>query len=205
MRSAPPRATVPTASLPSLARLVSPRLPSRPPPGTWHADSVGSTIGLDLGAGRPARLVGRFERHEARLEVGVGGHTSLVGRVDAASLVVAGHEPADRLLAADVLGCCAEHPELRFASTAVAIDGERLELDGELTIRGRTRLVTGAGVVAVLGGRIALTVATAFDARQFGLTGGARSSDGLAPARLVEVVVDLVLTPFEPTSPHPTL
>ena len=157
-------------------------------------------------------FVGRFERYDARLEVAEDGRAGLACHVDPASMSSADDDGlAARLRTTDLLGC-ARHPCVRFASTAVAVIGDRVELDGELTIRGRTLMVTGSGAVHVLDGeRIALTASTVFDRRQFGSTRNQLTSGDVALAHEVAVRVDLVLArvasppPLRPTTKSPTL
>lgn len=39
------------------------------------------------------------------------------------------------------------YPEITFASSAIAIDGDRVELDGELTIKGTTKPLRATGTL----------------------------------------------------------
>ncbi|HEX6620728.1 MAG TPA: YceI family protein, partial [Solirubrobacteraceae bacterium] len=118
-------------------------------------------------------------------------------RVDSISVV---EPPAMR---ASVLGPeffdAERHPEITFRSTAIRLDGDgRAEVDGELTIRGVTRPITGSGHYApprqVAFGEVAgMQLQTRFDRREFGfdwqmeLPGG-----GNAVGWEVEVDIDLL-------------
>lgn len=84
----------------------------------------------------------------------------------------------------DVAGIVAEVQGARFASTAIRRDGDHLEVDGAVTIGGRTLAVTGSGTAAEEGEALVLTLATVVDRRQFGI--------GWPPAH--EVAVDIRLT-----------
>ena len=119
-------------------------------------------------------------------------------RVDSISVV----EPA--AMRASVLGPeffdVERHPEILFRSTAVRLaDYGRVEVEGELTIRGITRPVTASGYYApprssAFGEIAGLELKTSFDRRDFGfhwqmeLPGG-----GDAVGWEVEVDIDLLL------------
>ncbi len=119
-------------------------------------------------------------------------------RVESISVV----EPA--AMRASVLGPeffdAERHPEIAFRSTALRLAGDgRVDLDGELTIRGVTRPVTAAGRYdaprASSFGEIAgMQLHTRFDRREFGfdwqmqMPGG-----GDAVGWDVEVEIDLLL------------
>jgi len=122
-------------------------------------------------------------------------------RVDSISVV----EPA--AMRASVLGPeffdAERHPEITFNSTAVSLDSDGLvALDGELTIRGVTRLVSASGHYtpprpSSFGEVAGLQLKTSFDRREFGfdwqmeLPGG-----GNAVGWDVEVDIDLLLMPI---------
>jgi polyisoprenoid-binding protein YceI len=92
------------------------------------------------------------------------------------------------------------HPEVTFRSTAVRLSGDgRAEVDGELTIRGITRPVTGTGHFAAprassFGEVAGLHLQTNFDRREFGfawqieMPGG-----GNALGWDVQLTIDLLL------------
>ena len=119
-------------------------------------------------------------------------------RVDSVSVV----EPA--AMRVSVLGPeffdAERHPEITFRSTAVRLVGDgRAEVDGELTIRGVTRPVSGSGHYSPprpssYGEVAGLQLKTSFDRREFGfdwqmeLPGG-----GDAVGWEVEVDIDLLL------------
>jgi polyisoprenoid-binding protein YceI len=119
-------------------------------------------------------------------------------RVDSISVV----QPA--AMRASVLGPeffdAERHPELSFRSTAVSLDSDGLvAVDGELTIRGVTRLVSASGHYAPprpssFGEVAGLQLQTTFDRREFGfdwqmeLPGG-----GNAVGWDVQVDIDLLL------------
>lgn len=92
------------------------------------------------------------------------------------------------------------YPELRFASEEIRFGGDgRLELDGELTMRGTTRPVTARGEYATprqaaFGEVAGLRIHTEVDRRDFGFDWQMElPSGGLAVGWEVQVDVDLML------------
>ena len=71
-----------------------------------------------------------------------------------------------------------------FASTALRRDGDLLEVDGEVTINGRTLAVTAGGTVAEPMGALVVEMRSVVDRRQFGV------ESEIGP----EVTVDVRLT-----------
>jgi len=144
------------------------------PTGTWQVDPVHSTVGFAVRHMVVSTFRGRFEAYDARLVVGEDGSAELTGTVDAASISVKDPALAAHLVSPDFFHA-ERHPELRFRSTAMRRDGDRLEVDGELTIKGRTLAVTGRATVTdahedPFGGvRMGLELETIIDRRQFGL------------------------------------
>ena len=119
-------------------------------------------------------------------------------RVDSISVV----EPA--AMRASVLGPeffdAERHPEIRFRSTEVRLaDYGRVEVEGELTIRGITRPVTASGYYAsprssAFGEIAGLELRTSFDRRDFGLQWQMKlPGGGDAVGWEVEVDIDLLL------------
>ena len=56
-----------------------------------------------------------------------------------------------------------------FATTAIRRDGDLLEVDGEVTINGRTLAVTSIGTVTEPPGALVLELRSVVDRRQFGV------------------------------------
>ena len=167
--------------------------------GTYHALPVPSTFAFAV------RHSGVFDYRGSLSDVtatlhGDGDALTLEGsaRVDSISIV----EPA--AMRASVLGPeffdAERNPEITFRSTAVRLaDGGDAEVDGELTIRGVTRPITGSGHYASprlssFGEVAGLQLHTSFDRREFGfdwqmeLPGG-----GNAVGWEVAVDIDLLL------------
>jgi len=92
------------------------------------------------------------------------------------------------------------HPEIRFRSTELRLaDYGRVEVEGELTIRGITRPVTASGYYAsprssAFGEIAGLELRTSFDRRDFGLQWQMKlPGGGDAVGWEVEVDIDLLL------------
>ena len=92
------------------------------------------------------------------------------------------------------------HPKVSFRSTDLRLDGDgRIELDGELTIRGVTRPVSASGRYApprqaAFGEAAGLELHASFDRREFGFDWQAEMPDGgEALGWEIRLEVDLLL------------
>jgi polyisoprenoid-binding protein YceI len=147
---------------------------TRLPVGTWVVDRVHSTVGFSVKFMAVSTFRSRFDDFAASLTVEEDGSARLTGRARAASIAVGDPEFAAHL-AAPVFFDSEEFPELRFESTLVRRAGSRVELDGLLTIKGRTLPVVAAGTVIdahedPFGSvRMCLELETCVDRRQFGM------------------------------------
>jgi polyisoprenoid-binding protein YceI len=167
--------------------------------GTYHSQPVSSTIAFAV------RHSGVFWYRASLSDVaatlrGDGDALVLEGsaRVDSISVV----EPA--AMRASVLGPeffdAERHPEIAFRSTEVRLAGDgRAEVDGELTLRGVTRPITGSGNYAApreagFGEVAGLQLQASFDRRAFGFNWQAElPGGGDAVSWEVEVKIDLLL------------
>lgn len=87
------------------------------------------------------------------------------------------------------------HPRARFVATGMrALGGDRFEVTGELTIKGRTRTVSAPFTLRRVGERAVVTGAFAIKRLQFGIGEGAWA-DLSALADEVEVRFELAATP----------
>jgi polyisoprenoid-binding protein YceI len=111
------------------------------PTGTWTVDPVHSSIGFSIRYSGIGTFRGTFEDFDAML---VDGRLEGVARV--ASVKVDDPQLAGHLQSPDFFDA-ERHPELRFVSTAIERDGERVSVRGELTLRGVTQPVEIAGAV----------------------------------------------------------
>jgi polyisoprenoid-binding protein YceI len=143
------------------------------PAGTWTVDPVHSSIAFSITHNNVATFRSQFTSYEATLTGGE--QPQLVGTVDVASIDIDEPQLKGHLMSPDFFDT-ERHPKLTFTSTRldVAEDGS-VRLAGELEIKGNKREVEATGrfgeLGADLGGnpRVALSVSTAVDRRDFGL------------------------------------
>jgi polyisoprenoid-binding protein YceI len=118
-------------------------------PGTWNLDTVHSSAGFVVKHMVVAKFRGHFDTIEATLVDGV-----LTGSVKVDSLVVKDENLKGHLLSPDFFEA-EKFPEITFKSTSIAVDGEDVTVEGELTVKGNTVPVTGKGELAGPGTDIA--------------------------------------------------
>jgi polyisoprenoid-binding protein YceI len=126
------------------------------PTGTWNVDKVHSSIGfaVDYMAGT---FHGTFSDFDASVADGV-----LRGSAKVASVQVKDENLAAHLQSPDFFDAQA-HPELTFTSKAISRDGDRVTIDGEITIKGHTES-------AEITGEISDPMADPYGGERFGLT-----------------------------------
>jgi polyisoprenoid-binding protein YceI len=141
---------------------------------TWRVDAVHSTIGFAVKHMIVSTFRGRFETYDATL-VDVDGELAIDGWVDVSSIVVKDPDLAAHLQSPEFFDAAA-HPQLRLTSIDIAVDAEgAVVLEGELTIKGRTRRVRAVGsstpaLEDPFGGvRRGLELETTIDRRDYGL------------------------------------
>ena len=165
------------------------------PPGTWRLDPVHSSVGFEVDyLGGTFR--GTFRDVEARLTVDETG-ASLAGTAQVSSVDVKDDSLAAHLQAPDFFDAERE-PELRFAADGIALDGESVIVEGEITIKGVTKPVGVAGkVVAPVtdphgNERVGLRVAATVDRTEFGVSWNAPlPRGGQALSNEVGIVAEL--------------
>jgi polyisoprenoid-binding protein YceI len=126
------------------------------PTGTWQVDKVHSSVGfaVDYMAGT---FHGTFGEFAAAVADGV-----LHGSAKVASVQVKDENLAAHLQSPDFFDAQAQ-PELTFTSKAIHRDGDRVTIDGEITIKGRTQ-------AAEISGRISDPIEDSYGGERFGLT-----------------------------------
>jgi polyisoprenoid-binding protein YceI len=104
------------------------------PTGTWSIDRVHSTIGfaIDYMAGT---FQGSFGDVDAELNDGALRGSAKVSSIQVADPNLAGHLQAPDFFDAE------RYPELRFESSDIRRDGDKLTVDGEIEIKGHTEPV----------------------------------------------------------------
>jgi polyisoprenoid-binding protein YceI len=139
------------------------------PTGTWQVDKVHSSIGfaIDYMAGT---FHGTFSDFDAAVTDGV-----LNGSAKVASVQVKDENLAAHLQSPDFFDAEA-HPELTFTSNQISRDGDRVMIDGEVTIKGHTEPVEITGEISdpiadpYGGERFGLTLQTTVDRDKFGIS-----------------------------------
>jgi polyisoprenoid-binding protein YceI len=174
---------------------------TRLPAGVWVLDPVHSTAGFSVSFMAVSRFRSRFDDVQAGLTVEEDGAARLSGTVAAGSIAVREPDFAAHLAASDFFDA-GRHPELRFASTLIRRAGAAVEVDGLLTIKGRTLPVTAAGTVVDAHedpfGKVRMCLEgleARIDRRQFGLDWNmALPKGGFALGDEVTLEVDLQFT-----------
>ncbi|KUI30617.1 hypothetical protein AU196_13955 [Mycobacterium sp. IS-1742] len=109
--------------------------------GTWAIDPVHSTIGFSVRHLMVSKVRGTFDDFSGIITVGEDGAASVTAEIAVASVNTRNDQRDAHLRAADFFDV-ENHPVATFTSTGVRADGDGYALDGELTIKGRTRPVT---------------------------------------------------------------
>jgi len=126
------------------------------PAGTWRVDKIHSSVGfaVDYMAGA---FHGTFSEFDATLTDGVLSGTAKVASVQVQDENLAGHLQSPDFFDAE------RHPELTFTSSSIDRNGDRVTIDGDITIKGHTEAVE-------LTGRISDPIADPYGGERFGLT-----------------------------------
>ena len=151
------------------------------PAGTWRLDKVHSSIAFQVPYLAGA-FNGSFREFEGTLDIADDG-AALTGAAKVASVDVKDDNLSAHLQSPDFFDA-ESHPELRFSSDRIALDGESVRVSGEITIKGVTRPIaaTGAahGPVANLQGddSLRLQLTTTVDRSEFGVSWNAELPGG---------------------------
>ena len=172
------------------------------PAGTYTADPIHSTFGFQVRHNGIQLFRGSFE--DVAVSATSDGETVAIegsAQVESIQVRIAdlkGHLLADDFFAAD------KHPEIAFRSISVRQNGEDVEVEGELTIKGVTNHVTAKGtltgpVTGLAGSQVVgLALETVIDRTQYGLTWNADlPSGGPVLANDVKIVVEAELVKSE--------
>jgi polyisoprenoid-binding protein YceI len=169
------------------------------PAGTYSDDRVHSTAAFAVKHMVVSTFRGRFEDFSAVLTVDEQGNAHLDGTVRADSIVVKDENLAGHLKSPDFFDA-ERHPEITFTSLRLTQDGENATVEGDLTIKGVTRPVTGTGTITgpaedPFGNtKLGLALETVVDRTQFGLNWNAPlPKGGFALADDVKLQVELEL------------
>lgn len=139
------------------------------PAGTWTVDKVHSDIGFAVKY-LAGTFTGSFSDFDAEVSDGV-----LRGSARVASVQVKEPNLAAHLQAPDFFDA-ERHPELSFESRAIRREGDRLTIDGKITIKGHTEPVEIIGVITEPindpygGERFGLQLEAKIDRTRFGVS-----------------------------------
>jgi polyisoprenoid-binding protein YceI len=168
------------------------------PTGTWDLDPVHSKAGFAVKHAGLSTFRGHFTDVSARLADGV-----LTGAVKVDSVEVPVDQLKAHLQGPDFFDA-ERHPEITFTASNVTQDGERLVVNGELTMRGVTQPIEAAGTLTgpaqYFDGkdRIAVELETVVDRTAYGINWNAPiPSGGNALADEVTITVELQLVKAE--------
>jgi polyisoprenoid-binding protein YceI len=167
------------------------------PAATWSSDPVHSSVGFAIKY-MVSTFRTTFDRFQATLDT-TGDVPTLQGTVDPASIVVKDENFAGHLASPDFFDV-AQYPEITFSSTSFRQEGDKLTVEGELTIKGTTQHVVGEGVLTephqdLYGNdRVGIQLEAIVDRDAFGVSWNAPlPKGGLALAKEVRLVVELFL------------
>lgn len=158
------------------------------PTGTWGLDPVHSSIGFAVGYSGVGTFRGTFDDFDAKLVDGELEGSAKVASVRVDDETLAGHLQTPDFFDAE------QYPELRFASTAIERDGDRITISGDLTLRGVTGPVEITGTVtgpltdAYGRERIGFDVETSVSRRDYGIVWNMELPTGV-PALADEVLI----------------
>jgi polyisoprenoid-binding protein YceI len=159
--------------------------------GSWRFSPVHSSASFAVGY-LVASFRGEFTELTAQLADG-----RLSGAARVASIAVKDENLAAHLQGPDFFDA-ESHPELSFTTDALAIDGDRVELDGELTMKGVTRPIHATGSVHgptedfAGNTRLGFTLETKVDRTEFGIDWNADlPAGGRALSDTVTLTVEL--------------
>jgi len=114
------------------------------PTGTWQSDPVHSHVGFAV-----KHVVGTFRgsfgEFEAKLS-NASGQPQLSGHVPVESVQVKEENPQGHLLSPEFFDA-EKHPVVSFSGSNIERDGDNVELDGEITIKGISQPVKLTGTI----------------------------------------------------------
>jgi polyisoprenoid-binding protein YceI len=168
------------------------------PTGTWKADTVHSGLSFEVSYA-VATFGGDVTDFTVSLRDGV-----LEGAARIASLRVKDENLTGHLQSPEFFDA-ERHPEVNFVSTVVRRDGDEVELDGSLTIKGITNPATLAGTISgptvdhFGATRVGLKLQTVIDRTQFDMKWNMPLPNGEpALANEVKLKADLSLVQAQP-------
>jgi polyisoprenoid-binding protein YceI len=168
------------------------------PAGTYTTDGVHSSAGFAV-KHLLSTFRGGFGVVNAQVTVDENGNATLVGTVPVNSVIVKDENLQAHLQSPEFFDA-EQHPEIRFDSVELTVDGPTATLTGDLTIKGHTERLTAEGSVVgpiedPFGNtKLGLQFETVVDRTKFGLNWNAPlPKGGFALADDVKIQVELEL------------
>lgn len=180
---------------------MSTQVTSGPITGTWVSDPTHSSFSFSVRHMIVATFRGALPDFEATVTAGPEGELQLVGVGRPASVTTQDENLTGHLSSPDFFDV-QRYPEVRYESTRVERDGERVTVEGRLTLKGVTHELSlhGAlvGPVEALGGEvIGLQLEGVIDRTQYGLNWNAPlPGGGWAVGNDVTLRAELELRPL---------
>ena len=143
------------------------------PAGTWSIDPVHSIVGFEV-AYLAGTFRGQFRDVSATLTVNEDGRSTLAGVAQVASVEVKDENLEAHLQSPDFFDA-ETFPELGFGAGDIALEGDQVTANGEITIKGVTKPVTVTGTSSIPledpwgNQRLGLTLTAEVDRTDFGL------------------------------------
>jgi polyisoprenoid-binding protein YceI len=162
------------------------------PTGTWSADTVHSGLSFEVPYA-VATFSGDVTDFQASLTDGVLTGSAQIGSIRVKDEALQGHLLSPEFFDAE------RHPVLTFASTAIRRNGDDVEIDGNLTLKGITQpatlkgTITGPAVDHFGANRVGLKLSTVIDRTAFDIKWNMPLPNG-EPALANEVTLKADLT-----------
>jgi polyisoprenoid-binding protein YceI len=147
-----------------------------PTSGLWRLDSNHSTVTFSIVHHQVATFRSSFVKLEGEY---VGATQQFTGEVAVENMTIPRPELRKHLMS-DEFFDAEQFPTFTFASTKIVKDGENLAVEGEITLRGVTKTVTGIGIyhpqrtvrsgIGFTNERFGMDLATSIDRRDFGIS-----------------------------------
>lgn len=146
--------------------------------GKWRLDPRRSSVEFRAGhVWGLATVKGRFDEYQGRLDLGSDPAIELT--IDADS-VQTGNRRRDQHLRSTDFFDADNHPQMRFRSDSVGLQGDMLKVRGHLSARGRSIPLELDAQVREAGGELEIEAATTAPHRELGMTW---SPIGMIPSR----------------------
>jgi polyisoprenoid-binding protein YceI len=143
--------------------------------GTWEIDASHSTVGFSVRHMMVSKVRGYFREFSGEIVTAEDPtQSSVTATIDLSSIDTRQEQRDAHIRSADFFDV-ENHPTMSFRSTAVRTDGADWAIDGELTIKGRTKPVTlvlelnGFGPDAFGGTRAGFSARTEISRAEFGV------------------------------------